>query len=210
MNQLNVSLQHSIVTLAAQGRSARKIARDLNIDRETVGRYLRLAALSKPAIPPHGSDGPTEPNPAIPPTGSKAGRTSQCAGLSEVIQKGLESGLSAQRIYQDLVIDHCFTGSYDSVKRFVRSLKDEAPIPFRRMECAPGHELQVDFGVGAWIVTEGKRRRSHLYRGVLSHSRKGYTEATPRQTTESFIRCLENTFRSFGGVPATVVLTTSS
>jgi len=74
------------------------------------------------------------------------------------------------------------------------------------MECAPGHELQVDFGQGAWILVEGKRRRSHLFRGVLSHSRKGYTEATPRQSTEHFIRCLENAFRSFGGVPATVVI----
>ena len=38
MNELNVSLQHSIATLAANGWSARKIARELNIHRETVGR----------------------------------------------------------------------------------------------------------------------------------------------------------------------------
>ena len=44
MNQLNVSLQHSIVTLSAQGWSARKVARELGLKRETVGRYLRLAA----------------------------------------------------------------------------------------------------------------------------------------------------------------------
>ena len=52
MNQLNVSLQHSIDTLAAQGWSARKIARELSVHRETVGRYLRPVA--KPAIPPTG------------------------------------------------------------------------------------------------------------------------------------------------------------
>ena len=38
MNKLNVSLQHSISTLAAQGWSARKIARKLGVHRETVGR----------------------------------------------------------------------------------------------------------------------------------------------------------------------------
>jgi transposase len=140
------------------------------------------------------------------PIGSKAGRASHCAPLSEVIKQGLEAGLSAQRIYQDLVIEHAFTASYDSVKRFVRSLEHQNQIPFRRMECAPGHELQVDFGKGAWIIDGDKRRRSHLFRAVLGHSRKGYTEATPRQTTENFIRCLENAFRSFGGVPATVVI----
>jgi hypothetical protein len=37
---------------------------------------------------------------------------------------------------------------------------------------------------------------------VLSHSRKGYSEAVFRQDTESFLRCLENAFRHFGGVPA--------
>jgi hypothetical protein len=41
---------------------------------------------------------------------------------------------------------------------------------------------------------------------VLSHSRKGYSEAVWRQTSESFLRCLENAFRHFGGVPATVVI----
>ena len=40
MNQLNVSLQHSILALAAHGWSRRRIARELAIDRETVGKYL--------------------------------------------------------------------------------------------------------------------------------------------------------------------------
>jgi transposase len=41
---------------------------------------------------------------------------------------------------------------------------------------------------------------------VLSHSRKGYSEAVWQQTTENFIRCLENAFRAFGGVPHTTVI----
>ena len=36
---------------------------------------------------------------------------------------------------------------------------------------------------------------------TLSHSRKGYVEAVLKQTTESFLRSLENAFRHFGGVP---------
>ena len=115
MNQLNVSLQHSITTLSAKGWSARKIARELGVHRETVGRYLQpVSSESKPAIPPIGSASPSDPNPAIlptgsgaasvskpanVPTGSKAGRTSQCAPLTAVIERGLSAGLSAQRIY---------------------------------------------------------------------------------------------------------------
>jgi hypothetical protein len=41
---------------------------------------------------------------------------------------------------------------------------------------------------------------------VLSNSRKGYSEAVWTQSTESFIRCLENAFHAFGGVPKTIVL----
>jgi len=41
---------------------------------------------------------------------------------------------------------------------------------------------------------------------VLSCSRKAYSEVVWRQTSESFLRCLENAFRHFGGVPATTVI----
>ena len=207
MNQLNVSQQHSIATLAANGWSARKIARELGVHRETVGRYLNSVETdSKPAIPPTGSLEASDSKPAIVPAGSKAGRTSQCVPLSAVIEDGLLAGLSSQRIYQDLVAGHSFTGGYDAVKRFVRQLAHRTEPPFRRMECAPGQELQIDFGQGAWVIEEGKRRRPHLFRAVLSHSRKGYSEAVWRQTSESFIRCLENAFRYYGGVTATVVI----
>jgi transposase len=96
--------------------------------------------------------------------------------------------------------------SYQAVKRFVRHLRETQPIPFVRMEVEPGAEVQVDFGQGAWVVVDGKRKRPHFFRVVLSHSRKGYSEVVWRQTTECFIRCLENSFRHFGGVPRTLVI----
>lgn len=75
------------------------------------------------------------------------------------------------------------------------------------MECDPGTEAQVDFGKGAFVFDpEGRRRRPHVLRIVLSHSRKGYSEVVFRQTTENFIRCLENAFWYFGGAPKTMVL----
>jgi transposase len=118
----------------------------------------------------------------------------------------LDGGLSAQRIYQDLVSEQKFVGGYDSVKRFVRQLQQADPLPFRRMESEPGQEAQVDFGQGAWVVEGGHRRRPHVLRVVLSHSRKGYTEAFWRQTTENFVRGLENALRHFGGVVRTLVI----
>ena len=64
VNILNVSLQHSITTLAAKCWSRRRIARELDIDRETVGRHLRLAG-SNPAKVLTGSPPDPAANPAI-------------------------------------------------------------------------------------------------------------------------------------------------
>ncbi len=115
--------------------------------------------------------------------------------------------MSAQRIHQDLAAEHGFRSSYYSVRRFVRGLAATQELPFRRLECGPGEEAQVDFGSGAPILLpDGKRRRPHVFRIVLSHSRKGYSEAVARQTTDNFIRCLENAFWHFGGVPQRLVL----
>jgi transposase len=247
-NVLKMADIQAIRQLRAAKWSQRRIARELDIDRGTVARYLRPApADPNAAIPPTGSggsnaatylpapgpvaqqsassdgaDSAARPNAAIPPTGSpvgnidpattgvppaSAGRQSQCEPLREVILAKLNEQLSAQRIWQDLRTEHNFTGCYDSVKRFVRRLGARTPLPFRRMECAAGEEAQVDFGTGAPILTaEGKRRKTYVFRVVLSHSRKAYSEATFTQTTEDFIRCLENAFAHFGGVSKTLVI----
>jgi hypothetical protein len=170
--------------------SRRRIARELGIDRETVGRYLLLAkpAIStagaegtceaKPAISTVGTEGTCEAKPAISTTGVEGtceakraistagtegtceakpaistagkniGRKSQCEPLAKVIMAKVEVGLSAQRIYQDLVEENGFTDSYQSVKRFVRKLRAIQPQRVWRLECQPGEELQLDFGLG--------------------------------------------------------------
>jgi hypothetical protein len=75
------------------------------------------------------------------------------------------------------------------------------------METLPGEEVQIDYGQGAWVQEPGskKRRRPWVFRAVLGYSRKAYSEAVWRQDTETFLRCIENAFRYFGGVVAKVV-----
>jgi transposase len=150
--------------------------------------------------------------PSAPPASSAAppaapAQPSLCEPYRPIIEAKLATGLTAQRIFQDLVQEHGFTAKYHSVRRFVQRLDGGRPLPFRRMECAAGDEVQVDFGTGAPVVgPDGRRRKTHVFRMVLSHSRKGYSEAVWRQTTDDFIRCLENAFHHFGGMPGTLVL----
>ena len=123
-NVLKVSLQETICTLDGRGWSRRRIARELGIDRETVGRYLRLA---KPAISIPGSEEASEGKPAISTPGNGVGRKSQCEPLAEVIKAKVEVGLSAQRIYQDLVEENGFSDSDQCVKALRAQSKAIAP-----------------------------------------------------------------------------------
>lgn len=223
-NVLKMATVTSILTLHYRGWSQRRIARELGVSRTTVRRHLAQGegGATCATTPPPGGESPanctTNPPPGsdcstgagrLPGGGSPAasGPVSSCQPLAEVIEVKLARGLSGVRIWQDLVADHDFAGSYDSVKRYLRRLGRSRPLPFRRMECLPGQEAQVDLGTGAQIVSpRGTRRKTHVLRVVLSHSRKGYSEMIFRQDTDSFLACLENAFRHFGGVAKTLVI----
>jgi transposase len=278
-NQLKMADVQAILTLHQRGWSARRIALELGIHRETVGQYLKQAQAersSKPASAPLGSEGALDPvtdgsKPASAPPGSEgvlggatkanpdpqAGApapsgsegvadpkpasappgsdgwleggaepgsdapagvpapdglpqtsTSAAWPWREVIVQKLNQGLAAQRIYQDLSSpEHGYQGSYYSVRRLVTKLTGGRERPVRRMECPAAAEAQVDFGKGAAIAgADGKRKTSWVFRIVLSHSRKGYSEAVLRQGTDEFLRCLENSFAHFGGLAKTLVI----
>jgi transposase len=200
-NELETGMRDSIKILSERGYSNRGIARLLKINRNTVNKKLR-AGDSKYATVSHGNscvDSSSE-------CATVSHGASKCERHRDFILECLEKNLSARRIHQDLVSLCGFDGGYKSVVRFVRRFGKPEELPFRRIEVSPGFEMQVDFGAGAPVVSEGKRRRPHLFRAVLSCSRKGYSECLSAQTSENFVRALENSFRHFGGVPATVVI----
>jgi transposase len=232
-NYLKMDLINTICALQKQGWSKRRIARELNIDRQTVRKYLRSESKSPTLSIPGSLTEPGQNHP-LPTAGAlsagneshpvstlgdlavtqaiervygSSGRPSKCEAHAQCIRAKFERGLTAQRIYQDLVAEVQFRGSYQAVKRFVQRLKAKSPIPIERIEVQPAEEAQVDFGTGAPIIqADGKRRTTHVFRMVLSYSRKAFSEAVLRQDTETFIRCLENGFRQFGGVPKTLNL----
>ena len=213
----------AIKSLHASGMSRRQIGRTLGIDRKAVSRHL-TAVGSKGAKAPTGEapTGSSDSKGAKAPTGSEGCSDldsveleavppsrvqSSCEPYREEILAKLEQGLTAQRIYQDLIVEYGFGHRYSSVRRYVSALGKKRELPFRRIEVDPGHEMQVDYGTGARCLgSDGKLHKTHLFRVVLSHSRKGYTEAVLRQTTESFLGTLENAFWALGGVPKIVVI----
>lgn len=209
-NRLTMATIEAILTLHKAGYSARKIGELLHVHRETVSKHI-AAAEAKPAERAHGCTG-DEPTggaaeEASTAAGASSGPESQCEPFREVILAKLEQELSARRIHQDLCAEHGFAGSYWCVRRFAAKLKMRVPRLARRLETAAGEEAQIDFGTAAPVVApDGGRRRPWVLRVVLSHSRKGYSEAVWRQSTDEFIACLENAFWHFGGAPRRLVI----
>ena len=122
------------------------------------------------------------------------------------VQEKTGLGLSAQRIYQDLVEEDEYPGGYHSVQRYVRKLRKKLPKHFDRLPTLPGLEAQVDFAQGPLVRKNGKYRRTWLFKMTLSFSGHSYEELVWDQKLETFLRCHENAFRAFGGVPERIKL----
>jgi transposase len=210
-NKLKVQEQEAITNLVRLGWGIRRIARELGLSRNTVRAYARslerfradvvAEKILKGSAPSSGVQ--TDPLS----TAGNTGRKSLCDDHAELILAKFEEGLTAQRIYQDLRVEIAFTGSYQSVKRYVRRLRRTDPQLVHRIEVEPAEEVQVDFGSGPTLLqSQGQKRKTWIFRLVLSYSRKAYSQAVLRQDTETFLRCIEAAFREFGGSTLTINL----
>jgi transposase len=225
-NYLQMPKKQHVLALLELGWSYRRIQRETGVHRSTVAAYDR-ARQANPAKTFPGSDGPppwetavgpgtlasnpaktfpgSPANPAKTFPGSGPPPRFAAAPYRTSIAEKLDTGLTLQRIWQDLVEEYGYGASYESVKRFVRTL-----APTRRavgvFHCAPGAEAQVDFFRGAPTLDPrtGEWRRPWVFRLTLGHSRHGYEEAVWDQKLETFLRLHERAFRDLGGVPAVV------
>jgi len=225
-NYLKMPKQQHVIALLALGWSYRRIEAETGTRRETVSRYDRArrsnAAKTFPGSAPpapvhHGEEASADdPNAAKTFAGSPAnaaktfpGSTARSRFTAAVyrtaITEKLDVGLSLQRIWQDLVEDFGYAASYESVKRYVRTI-----APRRRavgvFHCAPGAEGQVDFFRGAPTLHAGtgEWRRPWVFRLTLGHSRHGYEEAVWDQRLPTFLGLHEHAFRDLGGVPLVI------
>lgn len=220
MNRKSEMEQKQIVDLWKAGFSARKISETLGFHRDTVGDYLRAAgiqlsrgrpkqAIKRREVPPDPQDLGDQIRPLSP---AKCPPTLGCKSSSEThrifIEERAAKGVSAQVIWQDLVDELSFAGSYDSVKRFVRKLRLKQPEVFAVIPTLPGKEGQVDYGRGAPTKhpVTGKYRKPWLFSMKLSHSRKSFRRVVWKSSSEVWCRLHEAAFRHFGGVPEMMVL----
>ncbi len=119
-----------------------------------------------------------------------------------------QEGIQATTIHDALVRKYGFSGSYDSVKRFLRRQKKEGPPATVMLDHKPGDVAQVDFGSGPKIVdlATGEVHDTWFFVMTMAWSRHQYSEVVWNQKVETWLGCHRRAFEFFGGVPAKVVI----
>ena len=103
-NRLKMALIDAILSLKARGWSNRRIALELDVDRHTVSRQRALKCRQS-AHRHQRERRPRQMPPKRPSAGLAAATRSACEPWRDRILAKLDQGLTAQRIYQDLVND---------------------------------------------------------------------------------------------------------
>jgi transposase len=228
-NVLSEEKRQQVIALGRLGWSLRRIQQETRIRRETAADYLKSAGIpvrepgwrrktaAKPATqvtpgPQAESKAAIQVTPdsevASPPPG-RSPSASACEPWHDWIESKLTAGRNAKAIWQDLVDDHGFTATYQSVKRFVRKLQGSTPRqPCAIIETPPGEEAQVDYGDGPMVrdPNTGKYRRTRLFVLTLGYSRKSVRLLTWQSSARVWAELHEQAFRRLGGVTRLVVL----
>lgn len=174
-----------IWSLKREGFSQRQIARKLGLSRNTIAKFLK-----KGNVKPYDT----------------SQRTSGLEPWHDALRTKLEEeDYTATRLHR-WVRAQGYTGSYETVKRFVSKEKSaKERLAYLRFETEPGLQAQVDFSEFRVRKTNGEEQKYYLFVLVLGYSRQMYAELVPNQCLRTFLDCHQRAFAWLGGVPVECV-----
>lgn len=207
MERLHVHYLRELVHRLRAGASQRAIAHDLGLARMTVQKYAQLAAAagyldaSQPL--PEAAElmarlGPPPQPPRTP---------SSVEPYRHQVEQLFAEGVEMMTIF-DRISERGYTGSYSSIRRFVRMLKPAKSAAVVRVHSAPGEEAQVDFGSAGTLLDpiSAQLRRAWIFVMTLSYSRHQYAELVFDQKISTWLACHRHAFESFAGAPQRIVI----
>lgn len=185
-------------------QSDRQIARELKVNRRTVRGYrawAEAAGLLTGELPSHEALACRLPVEKSPPQNQSSAEAYRSA-----IEEWMKQKVRVSAIH--IRLKECgYTGSYSAVLRLVRKIDPKTLEAVVRIETEPGEEAQVDFGyVGYMRDAEGNLRKTWSFVMTLSWSRHAYVEFVTDQSIGTWLRCHQNAFEYFGGVPHHLVI----
>lgn len=187
-DMVNGSLWHEIHSRFKLKETKKSITRSLGRDVRTVRKILRQR---EPA--PYHLEG--------------SGMTLLTPHEEHIRQRLPAVGWCAPSIFKELR-QLGYTGSYDTVRRFVRPLREEATRNATvRLETELGRQSQLDEGP-CWSTIAGRSVNWHLFVMTLGYSRRLFVRETRDEKMSTFIRCHEEAFEHFEGIAHEMLRTT--
>ena len=180
---ISEAMKTTIKTLFEKGYNKSQISRMLQIDRKTVRAKLKESDEELP---------------------QKKTRPTILDPYKEYIQIEVNKDIQAKRIFEDLVRDYDYQGSYDTVKKYIHSIREKKSKVYMVLNTQPGEEAQVDFGYIGLLNINGKKKKAWIFVMTLSYSRYMYVQIVLDQKVQTFINCHKNAFKYFNGVPEIV------
>ena len=167
-----------------QGVSKKRIARELGISINTVRKYLKA------------SQKPTYSQRAPQPMKLDPYRDY----LRQRIQQAHPRWIPATVLYREIQAQG-YLGKIGMVRHFLRQQKPAiTEEPLVRFETAPGYQMQVD-----WACFRKGADRLSAFIATLGYSRMSYVEFVEDETLSTLLRCHEQSFDYFGGIPHEIV-----
>ena len=213
--------KQKIILRHRDGDSNRKIAEDLNIDKNTVNKYVKeyeeaMARLlssdpeaSSEQLPPEIMEKPRYDT-------SNRGRRKATEEAISVIEKCLEdntekrrTGRSKQQMRKIEIYDYLhklgYRISYSTVKRVISDIRKEADEAFIRQEYKPGMQTEFDWGEVTLDIggTGYKRYQMAVFSSAYGNHR--FARLYRTQDTAAFQESHVDYFSFCGGVFNTVV-----
>lgn len=174
-----------IWSLKREGYSQRQIAKKLGLSRNTVAKFLK-----KGEHTPYNT------------RQRSSGLEPWHAALRLKLE---EDDYTATRLHR-WVCGQGYTGSYETVNRFVRKEKAKKErLAYLRFETEPGFQAQVDFSEFRVKKANGEEQKYYLFVLILGYSRHMYAELVPDQCLRTFLDCHQRAFAWLGGVPVECV-----
>ncbi|PJM75153.1 IS21 family transposase [Bifidobacterium simiarum] len=191
-----VSVQQRIRVLDAHGMSWRSIAKEVGVARDTVAKYAGKEDCS-----------PEPPRAAVRPSKLDPYRSTVDGWLEADRFMPRKQRHTAKRVYDRLVAEHGYQGSYSPVQRYVKRWREEHRPPqdgFLELQWRPG-EAQVDFGLSRAVVG-GDRVDVHCLVVTFPYSNMRYCVALPGENAECVCQGLRMVFEHIGMAPPALVL----
>lgn len=195
---IEVDIYSKIRTLHEEGESQRSIAKHLGISRQTVKKYC---------------EGSTHPEIRKSYTRVHSVITDDInAFIISCLKQDVEERLTKQqhtvkRIFDRLVAEKKFQGSYSAVRETVKQLRTEQIVPPQAdipLEYDAGDAIQIDWGE-ATIYLDNKKTKINFFCGRLCYSCDIFVQAFFSQNLESFLEAQQRMFDYFRGIPQRLI-----